>query len=277
VRHGSGPRRQDRGTPRQPEQEAPTRQIPATAHLKSVLGNLFALSPDAIFFTDSEGVIRDANPRSEELFGYTSPELFAKSIDCLVPERFRRNHPRHRKDFIANSTIRQMGASLSIFGLRKHGTEFPVVLLSSADDEDTAALAVPEGAQDYLIKGQIEPRSLIRALLNSAARKTFDEALFLEKERAQVTLDCIGYAVICTDTSGNITFLNPAAERMTGWPLKDAAGRPMSETFRILDAITRKSILDPMAKATSQNRVGKLPSNLNCTLEARIRDGLTKA
>ena len=77
---------------------------------------------------------------------------------------------------------------------------------------------------------------LMRALLNSTARKTFDEALFLEKERAQVTLDCIGDAVICTDSSGNITFLNPVAERMTGWTLKDAAGRPMSETFRIVDA-----------------------------------------
>jgi diguanylate cyclase (GGDEF)-like protein/PAS domain S-box-containing protein len=142
-----------------------------------------------------------------------------------------------------------------------------IVLLSSADDEETAALAVQEGAQDYLIKGQIEQRSLMRALLNSAARKTFDEALFLEKERAQVTLDCIGDAVICTDTSGNISFLNPVAERMTGWPLKDAAGRPMSETLRIVDATTRKSILDPMAKATSQNRAGKLPSN--CVLIRR--------
>jgi diguanylate cyclase (GGDEF)-like protein/PAS domain S-box-containing protein len=142
-----------------------------------------------------------------------------------------------------------------------------IVLLSSADDEEIAVLAVQEGAQDYLIKGQIEPRELMRALLNSTARKMFEDVLFVEKERAQVTLDCIGDAVICTDTSGNITFLNPVAERMTGWPLKDAAGRPMSETFRIVDANTRKSILDPMARATSQNRAGKLPSN--CVLIRR--------
>jgi diguanylate cyclase (GGDEF)-like protein/PAS domain S-box-containing protein len=54
---------------------------------------------------------------------------------------------------------------------------------------------------------------------------------------------------------------------MTGWLLKDAAGRPMSETFEIVDGITRRPILDPMAKATSQNRVGKLP--LNCVLIRR--------
>jgi diguanylate cyclase (GGDEF)-like protein/PAS domain S-box-containing protein len=142
-----------------------------------------------------------------------------------------------------------------------------VVLLSSADDEEIAVAAIQEGAQDYLIKGQIEPRSLIRALVNSAARKMTEEALFLEKERAQKTLDCIGDAVICTDTSGNITFLNPVAERMTGWSLKDAAGRAMSETFRLVDATSRESILDPMAKATFQNRAGKLPSN--CVLIRR--------
>jgi diguanylate cyclase (GGDEF)-like protein/PAS domain S-box-containing protein len=142
-----------------------------------------------------------------------------------------------------------------------------IVLLSDADDEQIALQAVKEGAQDYLIKGQIEPRQLIRALVNSAARKTIEGVLLMEKERAQVTLDCIGDAVICTDTAGNITFLNPVAERMTGWPLKDAVGRPMSETFEIVDAITRESIVDPMAKATSQNRVGNLPKN--CVLIRR--------
>jgi diguanylate cyclase (GGDEF)-like protein/PAS domain S-box-containing protein len=142
-----------------------------------------------------------------------------------------------------------------------------MVLLCSAGDEEIAAVAVQEGAQDYLIKGQMEPRELTRALVKSIARKMIEEDLLIEKDRAQVTLDCIGDAVICTDTLGNITFLNPVAERMSGWPLKDAAGRPMAETFRIVDAITRKTILDPMAKATSQNRTGKLP--LNCVLIRR--------
>jgi PAS domain S-box-containing protein len=142
-----------------------------------------------------------------------------------------------------------------------------IVLLSSADDENIAALAIREGAQDYLVKDQLDSRALIRSLLNSAERRMIEEILFNEKERAQVTLDCIGDAVICTDVGGNITFLNPVAERMTGWPLKDAAGRAMAETCRIVDAVTRKTISDPMAKATSQNREGKLP--LNCVLIRR--------
>jgi len=142
-----------------------------------------------------------------------------------------------------------------------------IVLLASADDERIAFQGIQEGAQDYLIKGQIEPRELMRALLNAAERKIIEEIQFIEKERAQVTLDCIGDAVICTDASGKITFLNRIAETMTGWPVKDATGRTMAECVRIVDATTRKPILDPMAKAATQNRRGSLP--LNCILIRR--------
>jgi diguanylate cyclase (GGDEF)-like protein/PAS domain S-box-containing protein len=139
-----------------------------------------------------------------------------------------------------------------------------IVLLSSLDDEPKAIQAIQEGAQDYLIKGQIEPHKLMRALGNAVERKMNEEILFNEKERAQTTLDCIADALICTDMSGNITFFNPIAGEMMGWPLKEAVGRHLTEAFRIVDATTRKVILDPMAKAASENLTGKLP--LNCML-----------
>jgi diguanylate cyclase (GGDEF)-like protein/PAS domain S-box-containing protein len=139
-----------------------------------------------------------------------------------------------------------------------------IVLLSNQDDEPKAIQAIHEGAQDYLIKDQIEPHKLMRALSNAVERKTNEEILFDQKERAQTTLDCIADAVICTDMSGNITFFNPIASNMMGWSLKDAIGRHLTEAFRIVDATTRKAILDPMAKAASENLTGNLP--LNCVL-----------
>jgi diguanylate cyclase (GGDEF)-like protein/PAS domain S-box-containing protein len=151
--------------------------------------------------------------------------------------------------------------------VRAAAARVSIVLLSSANDEQIAVQAIQEGAQDYLIKGQIEPRELMRALLNAAERKIIEEIQFAEKERAQATLDSIGDAVICTDASDKITFLNHVAETMTGWPLKDAAGRPMAETIRIVDATTRKPIMDPIAKEASQNQKGNLP--LNCILISR--------
>jgi diguanylate cyclase (GGDEF)-like protein/PAS domain S-box-containing protein len=143
----------------------------------------------------------------------------------------------------------------------------PLVVLTSLDDGALAAQALQEGAQDYLIKGQIEARGLLRALRYAVERKTMEEALFVEKERAQVTLNCIGDAVICTDITGNINFLNLVAEKMTGWTRQEAAGRPMAEVFRILDALSHQTTPDPMEIAVEQNRTVHIPAN--CVLVRR--------
>jgi diguanylate cyclase (GGDEF)-like protein/PAS domain S-box-containing protein len=65
------------------------------------------------------------------------------------------------------------------------------------------------------------------------------DELFNEKERAQVTLNSIGDAVACTDIAGNLTFLNVVAEKMSGWSLQEAAGRPIAEIFPIVSATNR--------------------------------------
>ncbi|MGB6743309.1 MAG: EAL domain-containing protein [Terracidiphilus sp.] len=137
----------------------------------------------------------------------------------------------------------------------------PLVILSGFDDESMAIQAIQGGAQDYLIKGQIEPRELVRALRYAVERKISEETLFEEKERAQATLHCIGDAVISTDVSGSITFLNPVAEKMSGWPLKEVAGRPFAEVFRIISATTRKVVSYPMLKTGGQSCNGELPLN----------------
>ena len=118
----------------------------------------------------------------------------------------------------------------------------PLVVLTGFEDEALAAQALQEGAQDYLIKGQIETRGLFRALRYAVERKIMEEALFAEKERAQVTLNCIGDAVACSDVDGNISFLNVVAESMTGWPLDEAIGRSITEVVRILDAGSRVAV-----------------------------------
>src|SRR6185295_9652718 len=99
------------------------------------------------------------------------------------------------------------------------------------------------------IKGQIDARGLLRALRYAIERNIMEKALFIEKERAQVTLNSIADAVACTDTSGTISFLNLVAEKMTGWSLQEAAGRPMDQVLRIVDVTTRHAIASPMERA----------------------------
>jgi diguanylate cyclase (GGDEF)-like protein/PAS domain S-box-containing protein len=146
----------------------------------------------------------------------------------------------------------------------------PLVVLTGLDDESLAAQALQEGAQDYLLKGQIDSRGLLRSLRYSIERKLMEEALFAEKERAQVTLNCIGDAVVCTDISGDITFLNPVAETMTGWPLSEAVGRPMTEVFRTLNSTSTEPTVTPADRAVLQIRSVHLPPS--CILIRR--DGL---
>ena len=137
----------------------------------------------------------------------------------------------------------------------------PLVVLTGLDDETLASDALKQGAEDYLIKGQIDTRSLLRAIRYSIERKAMEAALFAEKEHAQVTLNSIGDAVVSTDIAGNITFLNLVAEIITGWSTKEAIGRPMNEVVRIVDATSRNEIMDPMEQAIGQDRTVHLPSN----------------
>jgi PAS domain S-box-containing protein len=137
----------------------------------------------------------------------------------------------------------------------------PLVVLSGRDDESLALRALQEGAQDYLVKGQINAQGLLRFLRYAVERNALEDALFAERERAQVTLNSIGDAVACTDPQGGITFLNGVAEELTGWTLREAAGRPFVDVVRILDAATREPIPDPIAMAIEQEQTLHLPSD----------------
>jgi diguanylate cyclase (GGDEF)-like protein/PAS domain S-box-containing protein len=141
--------------------------------------------------------------------------------------------------------------------------QIPILVLSATCDEDTAKLAVQHGAQDYLLKPRLDAYLLPKALSNMIERAANAEALFEEKERAQVTLNSIGDAVISTDFSGHVTYLNVVAERMTGWSLQDATGHPFEEVFHIVDATTREPLPNPMLLAIQENRpVGLSPNSM---------------
>jgi diguanylate cyclase (GGDEF)-like protein/PAS domain S-box-containing protein len=142
----------------------------------------------------------------------------------------------------------------------------PLVVLTGLDDESFALQALQEGAQDYLIKGQIDARGLMRALRYAVERKLMEEALFAEKDRAQVTLDSIGDGVASADIRGNVTFLNLVAEKMTGWTWQDAAGRPMAEVLQIVDARSRETIASLLQSSGAESAV---PRRSNSVLIAR--------
>jgi diguanylate cyclase (GGDEF)-like protein/PAS domain S-box-containing protein len=157
-----------------------------------------------------------------------------------------------------------------LFQLAPH---IPIMVLTSAEHEDVAKLAVQRGAHEYLLKSRLDSYLLPKAVRSMIERAANLEALFEEKERAQVTLNSIGDAVISTDVSGRITYLNAIAERLTGWPNEQAIGQPFQEVFRIVNATTREAAPNPMTLAIREDKtVGLTP---NCVLIRR--DGVEAA
>ena len=97
------------------------------------------------------------------------------------------------------------------------------------------------------------------------------DALFIEKERAAMSLNSIGDAVVCTDVGGKITSLNLAADKMTGWTWLDAAGQPISEVLRLLDVTSREVIASPMCSAMAQSPAANFADALHSRASGRVR------
>lgn len=76
---------------------------------------------------------------------------------------------------------------------------------------------------------------------------------------AQATLDAIGDAVLSTDTLGAVTYVNPAAEVLTGWTRADAVGRPVDDVLQLVNPITRQRVLSPLVMAMTRNATVGLP------------------
>jgi diguanylate cyclase (GGDEF)-like protein/PAS domain S-box-containing protein len=145
--------------------------------------------------------------------------------------------------------------------------ELPIIILGDDPDLMQQMNLVEHGAQDYLLKRRLDADTLIGMVHSAIARKSREHILFCDKERAQVTLDSIGDAVLSTDANCCITFLNPAAERLTGWTYAEAAGQRLTEVFPVIDATTREPIVPCLEFEVGKGRTNILPAN--CVLLRR--------
>jgi PAS domain S-box-containing protein len=148
---------------------------------------LFEFSPDAIIVSDSEGRITEMNARVEKLFGYQRGELLGRSIDSLVPERFRQTHPARRKDYSSAARVRPMGAGLELYGRRKDGTEFPAdIMLGPAETEDGRVVL-------SVIRDLTEKREAEEALRRSELQKHYlEEELSTEARFDEIIGESVG-------------------------------------------------------------------------------------
>src|SRR5258706_10610506 len=166
-------------------------------------------APSAMIAVDRDGKIDLVNAKAQELFGYYEEELLGRSVEMLVPQRFRSGHPNYRQSFLAQPISRPMGAGRDLFGLHKDGHEVPVEI-------GLTPYETSEGLFTLALIVDITERK-------QALEKIAYQAYLLEN---------VNDAVIGSDENSFIRFWNQGAERMLGWKAEEVLGRSGREILR---------------------------------------------
>ena len=186
---------------------------------------LFDNVVDGVYQVTPAGEIVSMNPALVRMLGYDdAKELGRQNVADLFVE------PKERERLVAELKSYGRVRNFEYRLRRRDGREIVAV-------ENSRVVSDAHGRELYY-EGTVT---------DITQRKAAERALFNEKERAQVTLQSIGDAVVTTDEVGNIEYLNPVAEQLTGWERRDAEGLPIGEIVRLSDESTGAVVREPGA------------------------------
>lgn len=211
-------------------------------------------SPLGIFMSDVQGNCIYTNTAYHRISGLTLEETLGTNwIAAIHPEDRASavdewlDAVKNREPFLAE--VRFLRKDTSVVWTRLNAA-----IINNSDKENL---------QGYIqIVEDISDRKALEIILSVSEDELFDQ-----RERAQVTLNSIGDAVLTTNMTGNINYLNRVAETMTGWPINEAMGLPLEEVFSVIDADSRLPPPNPVKRALKANKTVKLPTN--CLLVRR--------
>ncbi len=146
----------------------------------------------------------------------------------------------------------------------------PVVFLTAHSDKKILELAKIAEPFGYIIK-PFEERELNSVIEIALYKHGTEKELKEIKEWLSTTLKSIGDAVIATDTKGSVTFMNPIAEKLTGWKQEEASGKPLKEVFNIIHEETGKVAEDPSARVIQEGKIFGLVNQTVLVAKDRTR------
>ena len=212
---------------------------------------LFDNVVDGVYQVTPAGEIVSMNPALVRMLGYEdAKELGRQNVADLFVE------PKERERLVGELKTYGRVRNFEYRLRRRDGREIVAV-------ENSRVVRDAQGRELYY-EGTVT---------DITQRKAAERALFNEKERAEVTLQSIGDAVVTTDECGNIDYLNPVAEQLTGWERRDAQGLPIGEIVRLSDESTGAEVENPVLRCLAEGRVVQLADNVVLT----SRDGAAVA
>jgi diguanylate cyclase (GGDEF)-like protein/PAS domain S-box-containing protein len=171
------------------------------------LHSIFDATPDTLLISDEQGMITLANQQVGHLLGYAADELAGQSIEILVPDRSRANHPGLRAMFAASPVARRMGQGLSVSARRKDGSEVEVEVEISLGRIETAhGLFFACGLRDI------------------TERKKAKEALNESEARYHSALSALSEGVVIQGEKGEILDANESATGILGLTIDQLKG-----------------------------------------------------
>jgi diguanylate cyclase (GGDEF)-like protein/PAS domain S-box-containing protein len=195
---------------------------------------LFENVVDGVYIASRDGDLIAANPALVEMLGYESAEDL-KSIG-RTPMLY--VNPIDRERVFARLEAEGVVKNFEYRLRRKDGTEIVVLENARAVRDDDGKIVAHEGT-----------------ITDITDRKRAETRVFEEKERAQITLQSIGDGVVTTDADGLVDYINPVAQDLTGWDMRDARNTPISEIMTIINEHTRATIENPVLRCLSDGRV----------------------
>ncbi|HEY3391448.1 MAG TPA: PAS domain S-box protein, partial [Lacipirellulaceae bacterium] len=209
----------------------------------------------AIFMLDSAGRITTWNPGAERLNGYQADEIIGQHFSRFYPqEAIDRRWPDYELE-VARDKGRFEDEGWRV---RKDGTQFwSNVVITALRDEAGNLRGFSKITRDMTERRQAEEnaRLLVREETARRAAEEHSQIMHEQRERLRVTLASIGDAVISTNAEGQIEFLNPVAEQLTGWTTSEASGKPLTEIFKIINEKTRQSVENPAQITIREGRI----------------------